>query len=259
MVSVGGDGQLIWWPATAESSTPVRRIPAHPVLIRSVAVSPDGATIATCGNDQHVKLWSFAEGSLLRDLHAHSAPVYRVAFDPTGQFLLSADLKGVIIQWDLKTGKEARRLDAAKLYQYNAGQAVDYGGVRDMAFSADGKQLACGGLVDGSNPLGAVNAPAILWFDWETGKQGRLQRPKEDIKGVVWGLRCHPSGFLIVATGGAGGGYVWFFKPDQPNEFFKLKLRSSARDLDLHPDGLRLATAHSDSHVRICLMRPKLA
>ena len=50
-----------------------------------------------------------------------------------------------------------------------------------------------------------------------------------------------------------------FWKPDQVNEFFKLALPNTARDLDLHPDGLRVATAHHDGKVRVSLMRPKPA
>jgi WD40 repeat protein len=255
IVTGGGDGQLMWWPTTAESPAPTRRVPAHQGWIRSVAVSPDGASIATCGNDRLVKLWSFADGARRFDLPAHAAPVYQVCFDPDGRSLVSADLRGVVIEWDLETGKEARRLDASKLYQYNTGQGVDYGGVRAMAFSPDGRILACGGLIEATNPLGAVNTPAVVLLDWETGQQVRLQRPKEDTKGVVWGLCFHPSGFLIAASGGSGGGHLWFYRPDQANEFFKLKLPNTARDLDLHPDGLRVATTHFDARVRICAMR----
>ena len=68
------------------------------------------------------------------DLPGHSRPVYRVAYTADGKHLLSADLMGLIIQWDAKTGKEARRLDAAKLHLYEGGQGVDYGGVRDLSF-----------------------------------------------------------------------------------------------------------------------------
>jgi len=257
LLTGGGDGQLLWWPAAADAPTPSRRVRAHQGWIRTVSVSPDGTLIATAGNDRRVKVWSFADGSLVHDLPAHSKPVYRVAFDPTGKFLLSADLQGLVVQWDHKPGKEACRFDAAKLYAYNGGQGVDYGGVRDLAFSADGKYLACGGLIEASNPLGAVSNPAVVLLDRESGKELRLQRPKEDIKGVVWGLRFHPSGFLVAASGGTAGGYLFFWKPDQVNEFFNFKLPNTARDLDLHPDGLRLATAHFDGQLRVCPMTPK--
>ncbi|MDR3637088.1 MAG: WD40 repeat domain-containing protein [Isosphaeraceae bacterium] len=254
LLTGGGDGQLFWWPARADAPVPSRRVRAHAGWIRSVAVSPDGALVATAGNDRRVKVWSCADGSLVHDLPAHSKPVYRVAFDPSGKFLFSADLQGLVVQWDHKPGKEAGRFDAAKLYAYNAGQGVDFGGVRDLTFSADGKYLACGGLIEASNPLGAVCTPAVVLLDRESGKELRLQRPKEDIKGVVWGLRFHPSGFLVAASGGTPGGYLFFWKPDQVSEFFKFKLPNTARDLDLHPDGLRLATAHFDGQLRVCMM-----
>jgi len=259
IVTGGCDGRLIWWPATAENPAPIRTIAAHRGWIRSVAVSPDGTLVATGGNDRIVRLWSCADGKLVRELPGHDKLVYRLLFEPNGQFLVSADLQGRVIQWDYKPGKEARRLDAGKLYQYNAGQGVDYGGVRDLAFSHDGKYLACSGLIEASNPLGAVSNPAVVLFDWQEGTEKLLQRPKEDIKGVGWGVRFHPAGFLIAVSGGTSGGFLWFWKPEQAHEFFKFTLPNTGRDLDMHPDGLRLATAHYDGLVRISLMRPKPA
>jgi hypothetical protein len=41
------------------------------------------------------------------------------------------------------------------------------------------------------------------------------------------------------------------------SEFFKLGLPNTARDLDLHPDGLRLATAHHDGILRITAVTSK--
>ena len=174
--------------------------------MRALAVSPDGSIVASCGNDRMVRLWSFADGSPLLELPGHELPVYRVLFTPDGRTLISADLRGVVIEWDHRPGKEARRLDAGKLSKHNAaGQGVDYGGVRDLALSADGKYLACGGLIEASNPLGAVSNPAVLVFDWQTGKESKLLRPKENVLGLVSGLRFHPSGFLIAASGGNAG------------------------------------------------------
>lgn len=257
VVTGGGDGAIVWWPAAADKPEPLRRVKAHQGWVRALAVSPDGATLASCGNDRVIRLWSMADGAPLLDLPGHEKPVYRLLFTPDGRQLVSADLQGRVIAWDYRPGKEAKRLDAAKLYAYNGGQGVDYGGVRDLALSADGKLLACGGLIDASNPLGAVSTPAVVVLDWQSGNEVKLLRPKEDIKGVIWGLRFHPAGFLIGASGGTGGGHLWFWKPDQVNEFVKFSLPNTARDLDLHPDGLRLATAHHDGKVRISLMQPK--
>jgi hypothetical protein len=114
--------------------------------------------------------------------------------------------------------------------------------------------LACSGLVDASNPLGAVSNPAVAVFDWKTGQLKVLQRSREDIKGVAWGVRFHPAGFIVSASGGTSGGFLWFSQPDKPNEFFKLGLPNTARDLDLDAEGTRLATAHHDGSLRIWAM-----
>jgi hypothetical protein len=60
----------------------------------------------------------------------------------------------------------------------------------------------------------------------------------------------HPDGFLA-ATGGGSGGALWFWRPDHAASFFTLRLPTNARDLDLHPDGRRLAVAFFDGAVRI--------
>jgi hypothetical protein len=259
LLTGGCDGRLIWWPAAADKPAPIRNVEAHRGWINAIAISPDGQLAASCGNDRMVRLWSVADGALVQELPGHPKYVYRVLFEPGGRYLVSADIEGRVIQWEVATRKEARRLDAGKLYSYNAGQGVDYGGVRDLSFRPDGTLLACSGLIEASNPLGAVSNPAVVLLDWAAGKEKLLQRPKEDAKGVAWGVRFHPDGFLVAVSGGTGGGHLWFFKPDAVNEFFKLPLPNTGRGLDLHPDGLRLATAHHDGHLRIWLMAPKAA
>ncbi len=259
LLTGGADGVLTWWPLAADGPMPSRSIQAHGGWLRSIAVAADGHAIATAGNDRIVRLWS-PSGEKLMELPGHERPIYSLAWGPDGT-LVSGDLKGVVIEWDHRAGKEARRFDAAKLYKYEGGQGVDYGGVREMAFSADGKYLACAGLIEASNPLGAVSNPAVLLFDRAEGKENGplLQRSKEDVKGVGWGLRFHPGGFIVLVAGGTGGGNLWFFKPGETNEFARFKLPNTARGLDLHADGLRVATTHHDGKLRITALHAKPA
>jgi len=82
---------------------------------------------------------------------------------------------------------------------------------------------------------------------------GTIEQAEEKLRGVAWGVAIHPDDFLIAASGGTGG-FLLFFKPEQEEEFHQVKLPNTARELDLSPDGLHLATAHHDRHVRISKM-----
>ena len=254
----GCDGRLIWWPTAAEKLEPLRQIDAHDGWIRTVSVSPDGQILVTAGNDRLVKLWNLADGSLIRELAGHEKDVYSTLFHPSGEILLSGDLLGKVKQWEPATGKLVREFDAKDLHSYNGGQRVHYGGVRSLSLSPDGQHLACSGLHKATNPLGAVNEPLVVRFEWESQKKIRSHIVK-GVKGIAWRALFHPEGFLIGASGGSGGGFLAFWNADQDEELHKLKLPNTAREMDLHPDGLQLATVHHDRHVRITRMTAKAA
>ncbi len=95
-----------------------------------------------------------ADGTLVKEMAGHEKQVYSVTFHPDGKSLFTGDLGGSVRQWDTAAGTELKKLDAAALYSYNGGQGVDFGGVRSLAVSADGKFIAAGGLHKASNPLG---------------------------------------------------------------------------------------------------------
>ena len=192
----------------------------------------------------------------MRELAGHDCHVYDVAFHPDGKHLVSADLKGVLKQWDVETGSPVRDLDARVLHKYDPSFRADHGGIRGMAFNAAGTLLACCGITDVSNAFAGVGKPLTVLFDWPTGKQKQLLVPKENFQGTGWGVGFHRDGF-VVGAGGGNGGALWFWKPEQPQAFFTLKLPTNARDLSLHPDGERLAVAFADGAVRVYSMLSK--
>lgn len=258
-MSGGCDGKITWWDAAADAPIPVRSVDAHKGWIRSLDVSPDGTLLASGGNDNQVRLWNAADGTLVRELAGHQRHVYSVAFHPNGQFLLSGDLTGVLKQWEVASGKESRTFDAKPLHSYNDGQRVDFGGIRAMAVSPDGKWLAAGGLYKASNPLGAVHEPIVLLFDWESQKLERQLIAEGITQGVIWRVRWLGDGSLMGLSGGANGGFLIFWKPDADKDYFRFQLPNIARDMDLHTDGLQVATAHHDRHVRITRLAAKTA
>lgn len=256
MVSGACDDHLIWWSALEAEPRIIRKVEAHRGWIRALDVSPDGRTIASGGNDKFVRLWDLQSGEQVAELSGHAREVYSVAFHPDGKTLLAGDLMGDVRQWELPSGKLARQFDAKALRTYNGGQRVDYGGVRTIAFNNDQTQVIFGGLHKATNPLGAVNEPLLMRFEWESQKLLRSHTIK-GIKGIAWRCVYHPDGFLIAASGGSGGGYLAFWKEDKDEEFHKVKMPNTAREMDLHPDQLQIATAHHDSHLRISVMQPK--
>jgi WD40 repeat protein len=251
------DGKVLVWPLDADAPAPTRTLEAHKGWVRALAVSPDGKTLASCGNDLMVRLWSVADGKLLRELPGHASHVYNVAFHPDGKHLVSGDLKGVLKVWDLTKpdATQERELDASALYRYDQAFMADHGGIRGMAFTADGAALACCGITDVTNAFAGVGKPLVLRFDWATGK-AKPQRPRENFQGTAWGVALHPAGYTV-AVGGGNGGVVWFWKGDAAQDAFALKLPTNGRDLDLHPDGKRLAAACADGAVRVYDLSPK--
>jgi len=258
-ISGGYDGKLTWWETASDAPKPVRTIEAHKGWIRAAELSPDGSLIATGGNDTVVRLWNAADGKLVRELPGHERHIYSLLFHPSGQFLLSGDLMGVLNQWEVATGKLTRTFDAKPLHTYEGGQQVDYGGVRTMAISPDGKWLAAGGLYKGTNPLGAVNEPLVLLFDWDSQKLEKQQIAEGIPGGALTRLRWLADGTLMGACGGTTGGFLLFWKPDAEKSFHRLGLPANLRDMDLHPDGLQVATVHADKHLRITRLAPKPA
>lgn len=256
-ISGGYDGRLIWWQTAAEKPTPVRTVNAHNGWVRAVAVSPDGTLVASCGNDNLVKLWKAEDGSLVRELPGHESHAYNVAFHPGGKDLASCDLKGNIIHWNIAEGKLARKFTAAALHKFDPTFMADIGGARAIAFSRDGKTLACAGITAVSNAFAGIGNPAYVNFDWEAGKETVTHLSKANLQAVGWGVILHPAGFDIGVAGGGGGGFLYFFKPAEKNEYHSLNLGNTARDLDMHPDGVQLVTAHFDKQLRIIKLGPK--
>lgn len=255
--SAGYDGKLCFWetaatPTDAEPVKPIREIDAHDGWVRWLCVHPDGKLIATAGNDLKIKLWSTESGELVQTLEGHQKHIYSLLFHPNGELLLSGDLQGVVNQWELASGNLVRSFDAKPLYSYNGGQQVDYGGVRCMAMSTDGKLLACGGLHKATNPFAGVQEPLVVVYDWESGKQVRTHEATDIPRGIVWRLFYAADGTLISGIGGRTG-FLAFWN-EEKTDFHKFSLPNTVLDLDRHHNNLDLATAHHDGQLRITRM-----
>jgi serine/threonine protein kinase/WD40 repeat protein len=124
-------------------------------VIRGLALSPDGRSIATGSNPDgrtagEVRLWDTSTGRLRFPPLPHTNYVAALAFQPDGKVLASGDYSGLVRLWNSSTGKElGRPLPQGEI-------------VLSLAYSPDGKVLAAGLSSD------HTDKPGIRLWDTET-------------------------------------------------------------------------------------------
>lgn len=219
VVSGGYDGRLIWW--NPESGEPIRSVEAHAKWIRDVRATPDASLIVSVADDMVCRLWDAQTGAKVRELrgHAEKTPndfpsmLFASAVSPDGKFVATADKVGHVVIWETATGNQATTLEVPVMYTWDPKARIhSIGGIRSLAFSADGKRLAVGGMgqVGNIDHLGAEARVAI--FDWQSeSKEPTHEFHDNNYKGLVEALVFDPAGKWILAAGGDHSGFLQFF------------------------------------------------
>lgn len=105
----------------------------HSAVINDIEYSPDGKYIATCSDDNTVKIWEIATGKEMTTLYEHTKPVNDIAFSPDSKQLVSVSDDRKVIIWDLVKGVPDKIIKEHK----NKVLCVDY--------SPNGEFFATGG------------------------------------------------------------------------------------------------------------------
>jgi WD40 repeat protein len=110
-------------------------LPAHAAVIRSLAVSADGARLVSASADGTAKVWQVTAPLAARLLHAlpHPSAVYFAELNPDGSRVVTAAVDGSIRQWDVRQGGLL-------------GQSPPHSAPANVArFSPDGSRIISGG------------------------------------------------------------------------------------------------------------------
>src|SRR5205085_1673029 len=123
---------LLWDVATGKERSRF----AVPGNLFAVALSPDGATLASAGStgkSGQLKLWDLATGKERATFRGHTSSVSSVAFSPDGRTLVSGSYDHTVKVWEVSSG------------QLRSTRANNHM-VRAVAFAPDGKLIASGSL-----------------------------------------------------------------------------------------------------------------
>ena len=206
----------------------------HGDVVKCVAFSLDGKTLASGSGDKTIKLWDVATGQERATLRGHSNWVSSVAFSRDGKTLASGSWDNTIKLWDVATGQERATLrghsepvnsvgfspdgktlasgswdNTIKLWEVATGQErASLRGhsesVYSVAFSPDGKTLASGSF-DSTIKLWDGAAPALDLSAYLSGKWYEFAEATGDVhpaSAVLDNLyKEHTYGFINVGRG----------------------------------------------------------
>ena len=217
LVSGGYDSKLTWFDTVKNEK--LRTADAHAKWIRKAIASPDGNLVASVADDMLCKLWDAKTGKLIRELKGHDektpthfdSMLYAVAFSADSKLLATGDKVGHVVVWETATGKQLGTLEAPTLYTWDKAQRLhSIGGIRSLAFSPDGNQIAVGGMGKVGNIDHLEGKARIEVFDWKNPAKPLVELQSDKFAGLVNCLRFAPDGAWLLGAGGAAEGFFLF-------------------------------------------------
>lgn len=211
----------------AAAALPLRkRLTSGTEPVDSVALSPDGHTLATHSADGRIRIWNLPAGHLRSTFTGHNSNEASEAavFSPDGDTLAVATSGGTgarVTLWDPASGRKIRTF------------AVPDGAVRGMAFSPDGRSVA------------ASSVTAVRVWDVATGRTRHSFTDHPDPQAVTFGS----DGRTVAAASPNGGVRVWDLTTGRTRTSRDSRIKGA--EVALSPDGQTYAVVRTDGSVQL--------
>ena len=240
-----------------------------------LSFSPDGTLLAGATPEHTISIWDLETKERIACLKEHAAPVAELIFSPGGQFLTSADINGILYEWDVSKMAEADfHVGFSELPTYATG-------VPKLAYLTDGTFIAAGNhestvtLWDPKRgnklrSLRSERCPYPLCFSPQTlqlalsGKDeiqiwdiGEASPRKQSLSireyiSVCGAVTFSPDGKILAAGHWNGSIRLWDVERLKRLKAFGASNSPIRRDsLDFSPCGKHLASGSSDAGIRI--------
>ena len=213
---------------TAPTIAERRALKGHAREIVSIAMAPDGKTLASRSSDS-IKIWDLTAGTEARSLPADGADFGSLAFSPDGKALASDKVGIGAVAWEVASGRvlAAYTHPPANTPAPVGSTTLGWG----LAWSPDGKILAGGGSHSGEDGF------LSLW-DTSTGESTELAA----IRGPITTVAFSPDGKTIASGSMDGKIVLWDVVSRRERLQIEAK-RSYLAPLAFSPDGRFVASA----------------
>ena len=257
--------------------TPSNQLEGHEFTVWSLAITPNGQTIISGGQDATIRLWDFASGKELHKFVGHDGPVYSIAMMQDGKHLVSIADKDLAVKiWDIESLELTSSLapnsahvtavavspdqrfivtggedGLARYWDLDRGVLLRTSehehGIYSMTISPDGRHLLCG-----SKRTPGERYPGVVWIrDFELGI---LLKTLGGHKGHVTALTMTADSKYVLTGDQHGSVYLWDL---ETGTLLKTMAGHNAPILTIHVshDGQHVITGSPDGSIRVWILR----
>ena len=225
LITASTDGTLRLWDGATGQPRGLPLEPGNPV--KTIAIAPDGKTMASLQDKGTGILWDLANNRRLADIEGSATMFYALAFSPDSATLACGGEDRLLRLVDASNGKVKATSDAFR-----------HGGpILAVTFTADGTRIATGSY---DTACRICACPTSF----------RLESSMEQ-RGHVWDVAFNPAGTLLATAADDNTARVWdVVKFEHHGD--TLPHPKPVRAVAFSPDGRSILTGCKDNAAQIC-------